>query len=342
MTDRIKIYVIQTDTAGCWYQRLKMPLEALEQLHGDEFEVCWHCEPKSGAGPAVVIGQRIMGVGNHADAGWMRLCEDPGILAVYEIDDDIIDLDPGNSVPYSIFTPNREGTIRNILAADTVITSTPNLALKIIDIAKTRRDSHWPYAVIAPNCVERVMPAREFTMGKAVGPVTVGWAGSMFHQQDFPPSLLEQLRAVAAAHPDVRWVSIGADYIRQAVPSAQFFGWGSIQAYHERLKFLDIGIAPIQRTPFNASKSWIKALDYMAHGVVPVVEDWGQYPELVDVDPMVGLAVDGDWHVGLSAAINGFRDGEFDHAAIAARANEFLIDNQVWRWADVFRRAREL
>lgn len=340
VTERVKIYPWATDTAGCFYQRLKMPLDALERLHGDEFEVCWNCEPKA---PGVVIGQRIMGAGAEHDARWLRLCEDPGILAVYEIDDDIIDLDPANSVPYSIFTPNREGTIRNIYHSNRVIASTPNLAAKVLhDVGYDPPSEFEDWISVAPNCVERVMPAREFDIGKAVGPVTVGWAGSMFHQQDFPPAMLDQLREVAARRPDVRWVSIGADYIRQAVPSAQFFGWGSIAQYHSRLPFIDIGIAPIQRTPFNASKSWIKALDYMAHGVVPVVENWGQYPDLLAFGPMVGLAVDGDWHVGLSAAINGFRDGEFDHAAIAARASEFLIDNQVHRWADVFRKAREL
>lgn len=350
MAERIKIYPWQTDTAGCFYQRLKLPLDALEAAYPDEFEVCWTCEPKAGEGDArsVVLGQRIMGHGTEGDPRWLDYCRNPGILAVIEVDDDILDLDPGNTVPYSIFTPNRLGTMENIYHSNAVIASTGNLAWKIwsgVFEGEGSITAAEGLIYVAPNCVadgsviEREAPASS-------GALTIGWAGSMFHQQDFPPSLVEQLAAVRDDHPDVRWLTIGANYLGWG----NHIGWGSIENYHAALRHLDIGIAPIARTPFNASKSWIKALDYMAHGVVPVVEHWGQYPELLGYDgrtasttpgwPYVGLSVDiFDWQTYLDKAIVDLRLGLFDHHAIAERAREFEISRQVHRWAEVFRKA---
>lgn len=338
--EAIRIYPWATDTAGCFYQRLKMPLDALERKYPGEFEVCWSCEPKpwsleSAGIRSVVVGQRIMGNGAEPDPRWMAYCNDPGFMAVYEIDDDIIDLDQDNRIPYDIFTPNRLGTATNITYADHLITSTPNLATKLHEYI---RDGLEDRTTVAPNCVaDGFVVERDPDRGGR--DITIGWAGSMFHQQDFPPELVGQLAAVRDDHPDVRWVSIGANYLGWG----STFGWGPIDRYHARLPFLDIGIAPISRTPFNASKSWIKALDYMAKGVVPVVEDWGQYPELIgDGDAYVGLTAGtyADWYSYLSKAIIDLRAGLFSHRAIAARAREFEISNQVHRWAEVFRKAR--
>ena len=187
MTERIRIYPWQTDTAGCFVQRLKMPLDALEANYPDEFEVCWTCEPKAGDGDvrSVVLGQRIMGNGTEGDPRWLDYCRNPGIMAVYEIDDDILDLDPGNTVPYSIFTPNRAGTIANIAAADWVITSTPRLAIKMERVKNEHDPDRWDCIMMAPNCVADGSVIERPSGGRDDGlPITIGWAGSMFHQQD--------------------------------------------------------------------------------------------------------------------------------------------------------------
>ncbi len=334
--DRIRIYPWATDTMGCFYQRLKMPLDALERLHGDEFEVCWTCEPKA---PGVVIGQRIMGHGAAGDDRWLAYCRDPHMLAVYEIDDDVLDIDPDSPDSYRIWAPHREGTLRNIRSADRVIAATPTLGEKIWRLAEA--DVPLPNITVAPNCVERVSAPRPHD-----GPITIGWGGSWFHEQDFPESLVAQLRDVASEHPDVRWISMGADYLRRVTPRAGFFGFGTVQQYHDRLAFVDIGIAPLRRTEFNASRSWIRALDYMANGVVPVVEDWGQYPELLDggtTGDMGSVVDDSDgWFDEVSTVIIEMQNGYFDPQAIRDRASEYLIDRQVHRWADVFTRARDL
>lgn len=334
---KIKIYPWATDTAGCFYQRLKMPLDALERYYGSEFEVCWSCEPRSGDGPAVVLGQRIMGNGAEHDARWIGFCADEKIMAVYEIDDDILDIDPANTVPHNIFAPNRAGTLGNIAASDHVIASTANLACKLAREIYGQCYGSWAFTV-APNCIkDNSVIERDWPRHNDFRP-TIGWAGSMFHQQDFPRSTVVQFDQLAATRPELNWVSIGANYLGRG----STFGWDQIERYHQRLTRLDIGIAPIVPTEFNRSKSWIKVLDYMAHGVIPVASNWGQYPEII-VDGENGhIVADGEW----LETINGLLDiGQprlhaMRQAALrTARRHE--IGNHVALWADVFRKARE-
>ena len=342
----IDIYPWATDTAGCFYQRLKLPLDALVRAYPDEFNVCWNCDPHPGDGNAraVVLGQRIMGNGDAPDVQWLSYCEHPGFFAVYEIDDDILDLDPGNAVPYSIFTPNRAGTVRNIVAADYVICATRGLERKLTDrVTEYQTGEH---VSVAPNCVADGSVIERNGSLPTDRPIVVGWAGSMFHQQDFPRETVAQLAAVRDQHPDVAWISVGANYLGWG----SSFGWSDIASYHSRLSLFDIGFAPIQRTPFNASKSWIKGLDYMAAGVVPVLEHWGQYPELIGTDELrddvvlnyIGLTTEHHgFDVYLSKAIVDFKAGFFEHNAIAERARQYEISNHIHRWADVFRKAAQ-
>jgi tetratricopeptide (TPR) repeat protein len=55
------------------------------------------------------------------------------------------------------------------------------------------------------------------------------------------------------------------------------FAPGSLDEYYKFLSHLDIGIAPLEDTPFNRSRSDVKFLEYAAHGVVPVVQTTGPY-----------------------------------------------------------------
>ena len=55
------------------------------------------------------------------------------------------------------------------------------------------------------------------------------------------------------------------------------FTTGSIYDYYNFISQLDIGIAPLQDTPFNAARSDLKVYEYAANGVVPVVQATGPY-----------------------------------------------------------------
>jgi tetratricopeptide (TPR) repeat protein len=55
------------------------------------------------------------------------------------------------------------------------------------------------------------------------------------------------------------------------------FATGSLDDYYSFVSHLDIGIAPLEDTPFNRSRSDVKFLEYAACGAVPVVQATGPY-----------------------------------------------------------------
>lgn len=329
---RRRIFAIATDSAGCYLYRLHWPLT---HLNPDEFEVVIGGPPvelvERQVGD-VVVGQRIAG----NQPAWLDLCADPRILAVYEIDDDIIDVDPANQIPYSIFQPQREGTIRNIAAADVVTCSTSALAEKV----------RWwnPRAVVLPNCLpaEWFGEPRRHVYG---GAVTIGWAGSMFHQQDWP-TVRPQLAQFARRQPRARFATIGADYMSGAVQVSRSQGWGTMTDLLRTLDF-DIGIAPLVPSEFNRSKSHAKLLEYGARGIPAVATAWGEYPAWVwrreGYSHPPALLVHNDpeqWVKHLEWLCDD------DHRAATAaaarlRAKDYQIADHAWRWADVYRLTAE-
>lgn len=325
---RRRVFAIATDAAACYLYRLHWPLTHLDP---DEFEILWGGVPFGDpARPGdVIIGQRIAG-DNQA---WRDMCASPNILAVYEIDDDIVDVDPANEIPYAIFHPQRDGTIANIAAADVVTCSTPYLARKI-------RERWNPRTVVLPNC----LPAKWYDSPRRHmrgGPITVGWAGSPFHAQDFV-GLGEHLAKVS--DPRVRWSTIGADYLSPHVPVARSVGWTTNDHLLAELDF-DIGLAPLSGSEFNRSKSWAKVLEYGARGIPSIATDMGQYGEWARTGRGGGTKlIHDDYGPTWEEAITLLCDDDIRArmgAAARAQAEQYEISRQIHRWAEVYRRTPE-
>src|SRR4051812_23188445 len=108
-----RIFVIATDSAGCWWYRLRLPLMALSP---EEFEVVWEPPFDNWHPGDIVIGQRIAG----RNTAWLEMCAAEGLETVYDIDDNLLEIDPQNTVPYQIFAPIVGDTSANIAAAQVV------------------------------------------------------------------------------------------------------------------------------------------------------------------------------------------------------------------------------
>ena len=314
-----RVYVIMTDTAGCYWYRLHTPLRA---LNPEEFQVYWQPPPAGNRLPGdVVIGQRIAG----ENSAWMEMCADPDLLAVYDLDDDLLNIDPENAVPYSIYKDQVESTQDNIAAADVVTVSSQKLADLVCQIN--------PEVVVLPNCLREEW-LRTPILGNG-GPITVGWAGSMFHRQDWPSEVNQQLAWIRATDTRFQFHMIGADYTN-GILGARVSGWSTMETYNNTLDF-DIGLGVLNNTPFNQRKSWIKALEYMGKGIVPVMPYIGQYPQLIE------HGVNGYLYRNLDMLHTYLEDLRDDRArynmACSARltAEDWLIDAQVDRWERVYR-----
>ena len=254
-----RIFAWQTDTAGCFMYRIYWPLSRLDK---SKFEVAWGAPGPDIHDYDIVIGQRIAG-----DNGlWRELCRNPNIFTVYDLDDDLLNVDPENSVPYSIYHPVRDHTQINIDMADAVTVSTSNLA----DMFGLSVGIH-----VLPNC----LPQSYFDPhDPIVWPPVLGWGGSMFHRQDWP-GIKEQLRIVMANIPGLSFHTVGADYIDGAFPHRST-PWSTVDNYLRSLDFT-LGIAPLVPTKFNQSKSHVKLLEYASRGIPAVATNWGQYSEYI-------------------------------------------------------------
>ncbi|MGH3426275.1 MAG: glycosyltransferase [Mycobacteriales bacterium] len=104
--------------------------------------------------------------------------------------------------------------------------------------------------------------------------VTLGWIGS--------PTTAPYLRGVVSvlerfakqSSRAVRLLVVGGSAPRIAGVEAEERAW-SPDAEHEALAEMDIGLMPLDDTPWSRGKCAYKALQYMACGIPPVVDDVG-------------------------------------------------------------------
>jgi hypothetical protein len=310
-----RIWVIATDSAGCWHYRLHLPLSYLDPK---DFEVIISPPDERAESGDILIGQRIAG---HNDA-WRQMCEDERLLAVYDLDDDLLNIDPENAAPYSIYAPIAAGTADNIKAANVVTVSTPKLAEKIRGLN--------PNVVVLPNCLHphwlRRLPQLQM-------PFTVGWAGSMFHGQDMD-GLPQQLAAFHGAHPNTQWHFCGADYSGGAVPR-RASPFQTMSQYEMALDF-SVGMAILKKTPFNDKKSWIKVLEYAGKGIPAVASNVGQYPEFIEHGVNGYLINDVSELAATLELLTDDQHREKLSLAVFEKALEYSIENQVHRWREVY------
>lgn len=325
MRDPRRIFVIATDSAGCFYYRLHLPLTQIEANGAGRFEVIWRGPDLAELRPGdIVIGQRLA----DDNAAWRAIGAMPGVLAVYDWDDDLLNVDPSNSVPYSLYgnPATREAIVANLVAANVVTCSTGDLA--------NLTEPYNPNVAVLPNCIKEVigLPNPGHHRGR---PIRIGWAGSPFHAQDWTDDDREALRFIRDRYgSQVEIATIGADYTGGA--SQRHSGWTNMDSYLRSLDFC-IGIAPLADTVFNNSKSWIKALEYMSRGVIPVVPAIGQYPQLVDPDYNGLLYAPG---ASMVAPIEALLSDRYDRAAMGdcalATAKTWTIAEQIHRWEFVY------
>lgn len=317
---RRRIFVIATDGAACLHYRLALPLRTINQ---EEFEVIWG--PPEGLDEYhqgdLVIGQRIAG-DNQA---WLDMCEAPGLTTVYDLDDNLLQIDPENSVPYSIYAPVVDGTRANIAAANLVTVSTAKLAEYIRPINGN--------VFILPNCVpESYVASIQFPSPEIV----VGWCGSMFHGQDWG-GVAEALAQYARLEPRARFATIGADYMNPTVP-ARVHPWTTVEGAWHAMDF-SIGIAPLVKTPFNEHKSWIKVLEYAAHGIPAVAARIGQYPEFIEHGTNGFLYDLPEELPFLLLRLSDDRLRSTMSEAAMNKALEYTIGRQIGRWETIYREA---
>jgi glycosyltransferase involved in cell wall biosynthesis len=227
----------------------------------------------------VIVGQRVSQPG--ATKRWRRLAE--GVygrrpMLVFEIDDDLWDIDPSNGPAWNFYQRSPE-LLENLpecaRLADVCTVSTEPLA------GVVRRIN--PNVVVLPN----QLPDSAFANGVKIltkSRLRIGWGGGASHVLDVD-EMAPALRQWFRRRPGDTFVNMGTlfDSVRRAVGgSLEQLAWTEDLAEHyRRVAGLDIGLAPLRPSMFNRSKSELKFLEYAAAGVACIASRVGPYERAI-------------------------------------------------------------
>ena len=339
----MKIVVCPSDTTGCGKYRLIWPAEAL-QARGHDIMIQRrpkiltnhsHNPPKVvdaivPTGTDVLVLQRP---GSYQITQLIPILKDKGIKVIIDMDDDLETIHPKNPA-YSIYDPkasphrNWEWAKRACDLADVVTATTEDLLNKYCTKGK---------GVILPNCV----PERFLNVEKKPNDmVTVGWAGFVAtHPEDLQTTHGSVNAAIAKQN--ARFMAIGdakifdALGIRNRFPNVYSPGV-EFDEYPNAVAQLDIGIVPLANTFFNQCKSWIKALEYAALGVAPVVSPTPDNMRLVEMGGAYVAHSPKAWTETVRTLITN-EEERFDLVKRArAIAADWTVESNAWRWSEAW------
>lgn len=115
--------------------------------------------------------------------------------------------------------------------------------------------------------------------------MSIGFAGSASHLRDFKYVPLHTLIKIAP----VRFVGLNP-----RVNGIEVDGWIPIENYPREISgAFRLGLAPLKRNDFNASRSALKWMEYSMAGICTVAEDFGPY-KVID-NGVDGFTINGDW-----------------------------------------------
>lgn len=283
MTPTIKIY--PADMGGCGFYRTIWPGQALA-AEGYDVDVVLPTEPEERQIRAlwhedidgtrtladieapeadVVVLQRPL---KYTLAAAVPILQAKGVRVVVEVDDDFETISRRN-VSWTAVDPkahpdrNRDHLRRACELADLVVCSTPALA--------ARYGAHGRVVVVRNRVPQSYLDVES----EAHEGVYVGWSGSIeTHPDDLQVTGGGVARAMSKCD-DARFAVIGTGKgVRRALglpvePVA--CGWVPIERYPTMVGQLDVGIVPLELSPFNQAKSALKMMEMAALGVVPIV-----------------------------------------------------------------------
>lgn len=293
----MRVEVHACDAGGCGHYRTIWPGYAVEASGAHEVEVCVPDSDNQPWLPTMVDQDGVIRALGHREtwpdvlvlqrplrrlvADVIPFLQERGTAVVVEVDDDFSCIDRRN-VAWRADGQERNAVLADACArADLVTVSTPRLAERYAPHGRVR---------VLPNYVPTwylgVGPVGQ--AGREDGEVWVGWSGSVAtHRGDLETTGRAVTRALAHdRRAVVRAVGTGVGVGRAlslGTKDVDGSGWVDLPRYPREVARLDVGVAPLEDTPFNRAKSWLKVLEYAALGVACVATRLDEYQRFEDV-----------------------------------------------------------
>lgn len=297
--------VLENDRLSpCAYIRLLLPLRHLAAAGHIQLTVA-NISDALGYRTDVLVTQRYAAADVEQAGRLIAHAKAHGMRLLYDIDDNLIEVPKDH--PESTKLRQRAPIIEAFVgAADAVFASTAPLR----DVLLKRQEQ---VLVVENGLDETLLPRRQII--KSSGPIGIIYMGTSTHESDLKLVEPALSRLAAEFGTDVRIGLMGVtvrDKLpegieRIGVPEPAASSYPAFLTWLASQRDWHIGIAPLQDSVFNRSKSAIKALDYMAMGAAAVVSDVAAYGTLPDG---AVLKVPGDaeaWYQALAALV---RDSE--------------------------------
>lgn len=327
------------DYDGCGYYRIVKPLDALNYtvINGDDLlDGSWSTQydrwlPPDWVDYDVVVGQRVCNADKEDGPAfkWQQVCSDKDVLAVYEIDDDLLNISPDNPT-YEFFSDAAtQGNIKTgVSSADLVTVSTEPLRQVML--------KYNPNVKVIPNYIDESLLRIPRPNNK--GKVVIGWAGSATHKRDFL-QLARPLQSILDSNKHVTFTSIGAGYLSSDVPGQIVNqSWAkSTRRVFPRIAKFDIGVIPLVSSKFNESKSYIKALEMAALGIPVVASNVTPYKEFIN-DEIDGFLVNGEkeWIEAIQSLVNSPELRQQMGARARAKSRSLTFQLNADQWSEAY------
>lgn len=329
MTDEpLRVFGLAADEHGCGEFRIFQPMKALlEKGHTVGARV--GVTPEELDAVDTVIGQRLCRP--NILEFWSELKSIGNHQLIFEIDDDLFNLDPENDAAYNYYTQPeiRQNIISMLRMSDKVFCTTQALKNRVYKYNKN--------VFILPNYMPREI-FQNRPVSQDVDVPVIGWAGGMNHHMDWRSEgpLVDKF---FQAHPDHPFKIVGAPY-QPFVPSANNFthhrGDPSVNEYHKLLDF-QIGLCIVKPHVFNASKSYLKALEYSARGIIPVCTDYETYRGFINHGEDGFLVRDNEYQEVLEFLVNNPEERKRIANNAYRKAQGHIIDDNIWRYEEAIR-----
>lgn len=323
----MKIKGVTRQWHGGGYYRITLPLGELAK-HGHETSCALSLLSEDTDGADVFVGQIVGGSNQSIVHAWWR-DKYRQCATVYEIDDDLFEIEPWNPAHQVYGQPVNLDSIRHCIETASAVTVST-------DVLAERMSKINPNVYVLKNYIDEAMldiqrPQRDR--------LTIGWAGAESHLRDID-SCAYGLKRIMDWHKDIDLHFIGAD-LRFLIKSPRPIRWTKFNTdtfgWYKSIDF-DIGIAPLVPTVFAAAKSHIKALEYAALGIPVVASDVEPYRDFV-IDGVTGFLVkrDHEWARRLNELVND--DAMRTEMGAKARelASQWVIQKHWQEWEAVYR-----
>ncbi|PKV95911.1 glycosyltransferase involved in cell wall biosynthesis [Amycolatopsis echigonensis] len=327
----MRLFGWQGDTQGCGYYRIALPFDALAARGHDAAYSTRMPDAVRDGGVDVVVGQRVCEPGPSGI--WQRLAAAGHTKLVFELDDDLWNIDPSNRSSHAFYDADRQRRlIENIRVADAVTVTTEPLAEVV---------SAWnPVVHVVPNQIPGWLLDHERPVTESV---TIGWRGGPSHSRDFG-ELAKPLRRFLQ-HPcnrdRVEFHAMGADYTPRVASNrgrTRHTGWTPEPERFLRGVDFDLGVIPLRPSVFNDSKSELALLELAALGIPAIVSDTGPYRRAVDSGaPARRASLPSCWTAALTDLVG---DAEA-RVQLGKEAREWAagrtVEANVSRWEEAYR-----